>query len=52
LEIVKILVESGADKEAKDNTDWTPLQWAQKRRHISIVDYLKSDMASKKTSIF
>jgi hypothetical protein len=51
LEIVKFEVESGADKEPKDNQDQTPLQQAQQLRNTSTVDYLKSDEASKKTSI-
>jgi ankyrin repeat protein len=40
LKIVKFLVESGADKEAKDNTGWTPLLFAAVLGHLEIVKFL------------
>ena len=39
-EIVQFLVESGADKEAKDKRDQTPLHFAAEDGHLDIVKFL------------
>jgi ankyrin repeat protein len=33
LNIAHLLIRAGADVNAKDNDDWTPLHWAAKKRH-------------------
>ena len=41
IDIVKALVESGADIGAKDHNGWDALQWAVDRNHQEIIVYLK-----------
>ena len=40
IDIVKYLVEQGADLNAQDEDGWTVLMWAAQRGHIDIVRYL------------
>ncbi len=47
LEIVKFLVESGADKDAKGSKDWTPLHFASRDGHMEIVKFLVEIGADK-----
>jgi ankyrin repeat protein len=48
LEIVKFLVESGADKEAKTKSALTPLHFAAIDGHFGIVKFLVESGADKK----
>jgi ankyrin repeat protein len=47
LEIVKFLAETGANKEAKANTNWTPLHFAVRWGHLEIVKFLVESGADK-----
>lgn len=40
LEIVKLLLTSGARLEARDADGWTPLIWASKSEHPKVVEFL------------
>ena len=40
LSICRLLIDKGAQVEAKDNTDWTPLHWAANAGHVEIVRLL------------
>lgn len=40
LDIVKLLVENGAEINAKDSTDWTPLFHAVSYENFNIIKYL------------
>jgi len=40
LDLVKRLVEAGTDMELKDLRGETALQWAQKRKHTQVIEYL------------
>jgi ankyrin repeat protein len=46
-EIVKYLVEYGADKESKDGSNKTPLHFASEGGHFEIVKYLVENGAGK-----
>ena len=41
-EIVKLLVEHGADMEASDSEGLTPIQKAEQREHKRILKYLRN----------
>jgi ankyrin repeat protein len=45
--VVRHLVEHGADKEAKDETDWTPLHLAAHNGHLETVKFLVEIGANK-----
>jgi ankyrin repeat protein len=47
LEMVQFLIESGADKEAKDNAGWTPLHLAAAMEHLEIVKFLVESGSNK-----
>jgi ankyrin repeat protein len=40
LDICRLLIDKGADIEAKDREGWTPLHWAAQRGHIEVVRLL------------
>ena len=40
-EIVRLLLDSGADISAKDDSHLTALQWAQEKGHDDVVSMLK-----------
>jgi ankyrin repeat protein len=42
LDIVKLLIEKGADVKAKDNSGSTALMIASKNGHTQIVEFLKA----------
>ena len=42
VQVVKELLEHGADIEAKDNGHWTPLHWACLMEHLAVVNELLS----------
>ncbi len=42
LEVVKYLVENGADINIKDDTDKTALDVAKKEKETEIIEYLES----------
>lgn len=42
LEVVKVLIRNGADKNVKDNNGRTPLEKAESEGRTSIVKYLAS----------
>ena len=44
-DIVKMLLDSGANVNAKSDVGWTPLMWASANGHINIVSMLISDGA-------
>lgn len=46
LDVIKLLVESGADLNARDESGYTPLHWAVIYRKVDIVKYLISKGAS------
>jgi ankyrin repeat protein len=39
--VVKLLLDRGAELEAKDSDDPTPLSWAVKRGHKTVVKLLR-----------
>ena len=41
-EIVKLLVDNGADTNAKDNDGNTPLTWALENGNLQTIDLLKT----------
>ncbi len=41
LDVVKYLVEKGADVKAADNDGWTPLHWAAELGLLDVVKYLE-----------
>lgn len=45
-EIVALLLERGANKEAVDSLAWTPLHWAIRNGHIAVVSLLLSSGAN------
>eukprot|EP01032_Pedospumella_encystans_P009143 gene9143-10790_t len=45
LEIVKLLVENGADMNVQEKDGYTPLHWAAYKGHVEVVDYLLSQGA-------
>ena len=49
LPIVEYLISKGANIEAKDNDDQTPLHWASKHGNTNVVKYLVSKGANKTT---
>jgi ankyrin repeat protein len=46
VQVVKALLEHGAEIEAKDNDGWTPLHWACLKDHLPVVKSLLSDGAN------
>ena len=40
-EIVELLIAKGADVNAKDVNDETPLNWAEEGKHKEITDFLR-----------
>ena len=46
LELVRLLVEQGADKDKADRVGCTPLFWGCDRGHIDVVKYLVEQGAS------
>ena len=40
LEVVKVLLKSGADVNVKDNWGWTPLMWECSYGHLEVVKFL------------
>lgn len=47
--VVRLLVESGADLEAKDLSGWVPLHWAAQRGHEAAVRLLAENVANINT---
>ena len=45
--IVELLVQSGADINARDQFGFSPLSIARKNHHLAIVEYLKNRGAEK-----
>ncbi|WP_188153322.1 ankyrin repeat domain-containing protein [Wolbachia endosymbiont of Pentalonia nigronervosa] len=52
INLVKKLIEQGADFNVKDNRDMTPLQLAAKNDHLSIVKYLIEEKGVNSSNIF
>jgi ankyrin repeat protein len=46
-EVVKLLLEKGADAESKSSYDWTPLSWAAENGHEAVVKLLFEKGAQK-----
>jgi len=45
-EVVKLLLNNGADIEAKDDDDWTPLHFAARFRHTEVAELLLQNGAN------
>lgn len=42
LELIKLLVENGADVDAKDHNGWTAMKWAIEQGHSDVIQFLRS----------